>query len=860
MKIHDFSIAETRGYLRELFFDYFRRANFVPFFGSGFSRGVPAKNGVVPSVDQLKEKLVDITAQVKGYQEGDRLELSKMDISHLAEYFWDAMDSQNGHAYHGDFSTYLDNHFCGVHDLPVEQTQVINCMWRYIYTLNYDDAIENASNDELLPIIPYDSQDKSWLEQKRCLYKIHGDAKRYLNTGNSRYCILSTQQYLTAICDPENGDMLEKLETDFSSNNLIFIGCSLLDELDMLFVAGTKFSQKKKENKDTHSFYVRYLGDNAPKLTRIQQQDFERFAITDIIEVSAEDMPAFYSLLFEASKAASVLQKEDVLSDFLGFAFSKLDFHNKKNIEYLFYSSYVLPNMESKEIVLPSYFTRREVAQEIIERINAGLGALHVLRGGRLSGKTYVLIDLLQEFQSKNIFFFSSGKQISDDCLARLLSNKDTILLFDENSLTYEQITKITKEHRPAIEENRIQIVIAIDRSIGMFTKHYFDAFPEMTDFVQIHFLSSFLNNSTKCAEIDQFNNEFGKLGLLDYENGWSILDFIIKVDETCVQKHRALLPEINVIDEGKKLKTLVLFANQDSISISEANNMDITDVLFRLCETASVAIQKDSLLEMELRTGIHDSFRFVVNSKYWVYKCLSAYASNSSHYGTIADTFYEIVVALQRKYKVGSGGRISQNYYQSVKPYYFLNTIQYTFFSQNSKGGSLSLANLIYEKLLPLFKDDFQFLHQKAKCLLWNSRLQESAENRLNMLNEASQQISRAYQLTEKKRPFNMEYTLYHMDVTKTLILTNSWRYCRAQLQESAQSELLTSLLTSFYQMQQQMDCWGDDDDSEIDDRELQDIEWFISELASGDTKKFLSAGNRKIAGQIVTHAFQRR
>ena len=59
---------------------------------------------------------------------------------------------------------------------------------------------------------------------------------------------------------------------------------------------------------------------------------------------------------------------------------------------------------------------------------------------------------------------------------------------------------------------------------------------------------------------------------------------------------------------------------------------------------------------------------------------------------------------------------------------------------------------------------------------------------------------------------------------------------------------------------MQQQMDCWGDDDDSEIDDRELQDIEWFISELASGDTKKFLSAGNRKIAGQIVTHAFQRR
>ena len=71
------------------------------------------------------------------------------------------MDSENEHACHGDFSTYLDNHFCGVHDLPVEQSQVTNCMWRYIYTLNYDDAIENASNDELLPIIPYDPQNKT---------------------------------------------------------------------------------------------------------------------------------------------------------------------------------------------------------------------------------------------------------------------------------------------------------------------------------------------------------------------------------------------------------------------------------------------------------------------------------------------------------------------------------------------------------------------------------------------------------------------------------------------------------------------------------------------------------------------------
>ena len=35
--------------------------------------------------------------------------------------------------------------------------------------------------------------------------------------------------------------------------------------------------------------------------------------------------------------------------------------------------------------------------------------------------------------------------------------------------------------------------------------------------------------------------------------------------------------------------------------------------------------------------------------------------------------------------------------------------------------------------------------------------------------------------------RPLNMEYTLYHMCVTKVLILVNNWRFCEKQFTENA-------------------------------------------------------------------------
>ena len=846
MQIYDFSKKADKDKLQELFQRHFKRQDIILFFGSGFTRGCSATRGLVPSVDELKTEMIDIIAAIERYSNSDRNELAKMALSELADSFWDSLDREEAPQPYGvRFEHYVADHFCGVHDLPVEHQGLIDCRWRYLYTLNYDDAIERAS-DKLTVIMPYSGQNKRYLADRRCLYKIHGDSAKFLETGDRRYWILSTRQYLQAMASRENETVSQNLETDFASSNLIFLGCSLLDELDILFAAGTEYANEKQQNEDTHSYYVRYITKKDRPLTAVQKRKFEKFAVTDIIEVKAEDMLSFYSFLIGISNEAEKLQKADSLSEFTGIHFSRLDSTDRLNIEYLFISSRIWPDPKTKLITLPGAFTRRDIVQQAIDNINASDGHVHVLRGRRLSGKTYALVDLLMEFQSRNTYYFPSSKSISNDCLKRLLSIKDAILIFDEHSLNSDQLNDITSKYRNNIQKNSIQIVTAVDRSTGMFTGHYFDHFPEREGFVKIYQLPSKLSES----EAAQFNSEFGKLGLIDYEKDWSLLDLMLKVDETSTQKHGSGLPDINIIRDIEVLKALVLFANNETILVSQGNIMGITETLFDLCKKADIAIQKDYLWEAERAPEAHESLRFVTNSKFWIYKCLTAYAKDKSHYDNIATAFYEIAKAIQRQYS----NHYTQRYYQAIKPYYFFETIQFTFFAvtgSQQASGTLFLPDKIYEKLLPLFRDDFQFLHQKAKCILWNSRRKKKTKDRADALNRALQQIERARSLAEKVRPLNMEYTLYHMCVTKVLILVNNWRFCEKQFTENARYEQLTLLLDTLREVEHQMLSFGSD--SELDEQEMEDINWFVGQFVAPEHRPVLLPKDRKTAEEIV-------
>lgn len=864
MSVYCFSQEEDRKTLQNLFETHFRKRNFVPFFGSGFTKGCSARNGRVPSTNQLKERLIQTVVKIKNYTKDDQAELEQEKLAQVSEFFWQAMDCAPDDSFKSAFYSYVEDHFSGVHDLAEEKRQLIGCSWRYLYTLNYDDALEGASKD-LHCVVPFVPQNKSWLPQKRCLYKLHGDVKQFLSTGDNRFCILSPKQYLSALSDPANSDMLEKLESDFSSNNLIFFGCSLIEEPDLLFVADSKIVQKKMQNSDTFCYYVRYIDEDTPSLTRKTIDQLEQFSITDIIEVTAADMAEFYSFVRRASDSAAAINENDSLAPFTGFSFSQRDAHNRKaNIKYLFYSSEIYAQIDANQIVLTSFFTRREAGLEIITDINENHGNLHILRGSRISGRTYILIDLLREFQSRNVYYFRSGKEITSGLLDKLLSMQNAIFLFDDHTLDYEQISFLSQDGLAKLESIHSHAVIVVDCSSGMFTTHYHDAFPELRDRVIIYSPSNKLGNMDNCKEFDNFSREVGKLGVPAPIFNNTFLDFIFQMDAASIQINRSILPDIHVIGEPnreKKLQALILFANQESISIPQANMMGVDTALYELCAISGVdiAIQKDYLSEAELAPDTHHNLRFIINSKYWVYRCLAEYAANKANYASIAKAYYNIVRTIQLKYRFDTAQNIPKNYFLEVKPYYFLDTIQFTFFGLSEFKGSLSLPKMIYDELLPLFRDDYQYLHQKAKCLLWQSKSETTAEGRAALLDPALQQITRAYDLAEKRSSKNIRYTLYHMQVTKALILVNYWRYCRELIAVDEVNTQLSKVLQALYQMEIEMgSCFSDDFEDRLREQEMRDIEWFIKDLGAGETRSLISPSDKTLVSTIITLAFE--
>ena len=57
---------------------------------------------------------------------------------------------------------------------------------------------------------------------------------------------------------------------------------------------------------------------------------------------------------------------------------------------------------------------------------------------------------------------------------------------------------------------------------------------------------------------------------------------------------------------------------------------------------------------------------------------------------------------------------------------------------------------------------------------------------------------------------------------------------------------------------MIQDMLRWGDD--SELDDREMEDLKWFVSQLATSEVRQKMLDRDRKMAGHILTLWQQRR
>ena len=321
VKIYDFSQDEDREELEKILNSLLQIKDLVPIIGSGFTRGLRTKNGCVPSVDELRKEMSEIMHII---DVNDTDDFTGIKLADFADEFWENLEKSNKHRCKERFQEYIESNFTKVYDVEQSKRHFLNSNWKTIFTLNYDDTIETVLDIDV--VIPYDKFNVR--SGKSSLIKLHGDAGRYSVTGDPKYCVLGNQQYVSLIKAESNADIVNVLENIFFSKSVFFIGCSLDDEMDILYSAGTQLEQKAKSNSDHHIIYL-YYGDEEQEINTLP---YKKYGVTDIVKVNQKTVVELYESVYSISKQLESICEKDLLKEYTNIEFESLDRKNNENI------------------------------------------------------------------------------------------------------------------------------------------------------------------------------------------------------------------------------------------------------------------------------------------------------------------------------------------------------------------------------------------------------------------------------------------------------------------------------------------------------------------------------------------------
>ena len=752
VKIYNFSKDEDRNELEKIFDSLLQIDDLVPVIGSGFTRGLRTQNGVVPSVDELREEMTEI---MHGIDNSDEDEFTGITLADLADEFWEELEKSNkNNRYKERFQEYIGANFTKVYDVEQSKRHLLNCNWKTIFTLNYDDTIENVLDIDV--VVPYDKFNIR--SGKSSLIKLHGDARRFSLTGDPKYCVLGNQQYVALIKEKNNADIVNVLENIFFSKSVFFIGCSLDNELDLLYSAGIQLEQKAKMNGEHHIIYVLYSDEEQ----EINLLSYKKYGITDIIKVNKETIIELYEVIYTISKKLEVLCEEDSLQEYTNIEFEYLDERNNENIDYLFYNDKVKIN--NGVIRYPAFLVERNCIKNVQKKILSEEGILHIIYGTKFSGKTYALLQLLKNLINKKVYYFPSYITLSDDIIKNLHEKENSIFLIDEGAISFEQYKNAIVPQLLQFEKAKIRIVMTVSKGDADFYKHYRNFQDTNEETIKLYELKNKLDS----IEYGLFNDRIGNVSLVPYDEGDTILDYLFKAEDILLRKkQKGILPKVHFLsnDCEKAVRALIILATKNSITSELAIDLGIDDVLYDFTKKFTATVQKDYLSNLEKKGDAHSGFKFVLNSSYWAIKCLSNFAFNSYNHTTIVKAYCNIVNAYSHLERHDMNNRI--------KIYYMLDRIQYLF-SNQEKRGTIKLPYMVYEGLHTSLNWNYQFLHQEAKCELRMAKREKSIKEKKETLELAYRNISRAMELANKSTSGNVEYTIAHMNVTKALILIN--------------------------------------------------------------------------------------
>lgn len=651
--------------------DSFHRGHLIPIVGSGFTKGCNTSNDVVPDGSQMQHIMIKEICKSNEKLSLSDFESRQLRFSQVADYFYRFVSEERQHEI-------IRKKFLNV-KLSYYKKLFLKVNWPYIYTLNIDDAIEK--NSAFNKVLPYKKLTED-IKLLSCVFKLHGDAFHEISYPEEQNIIFSQEQYIKSL--EKNKTMLTLFQSDYSDKNIIFIGCSLQDELDLNYIITTN---KNINHSNVSRFFI-----TTEEPDPIKTLELEQFGINNILII--DDYEAFYEYLYNNTKEAPA-SKVDVLQDYKN---PKIDFLSKGIEENKLYLQGFAIMQNEGHYKLPDFTIKREVSYNILDHIEKN--TLNLLVGRRVSGKTTTALVVAKSIKNKEIYFFPSNISLSEREINYVLERENAVIIFDSNSISYQDAYLILKSI-DKLKSNNSNILFTINSSDRLMFALL--SSPEQLGYYE-------LSDKYTYNESNELNQKLSSLGLTNFERRQSILENFFRYSQ--IYNHDILnLPsfntsEINDID----LKILIILAAMDKIYSVVFNLLDIKYSDIEKCLTKlEPVIQKEYPGYLELDQ--HSGFKTIANCKSWIYSTLSQFTKSSQSIERVANVIFEIVEATRYSPKHAT-------IYKNILLFDTLNQIFY-----KKQGGVINLIFLIYEKLETLLFEDGHYWLQRAKSILYLKR-----------------------------------------------------------------------------------------------------------------------------------------
>ncbi|HCD9086940.1 TPA: AVAST type 5 anti-phage protein Avs5 [Pseudomonas aeruginosa] len=586
----------------------YKSSKLLPFFGSGFTKGLRSKSARVPDAKQLTQKITEIASGNCRDPEDAEAIRKINDLKIAFNLLFDEEYVQPVQA-----RTYLSNVFSDVIIADPSKVSLLQLNWPHILTFNIDDAIESVARG-YKKLLPNKEVAREYITSNKCLFKIHGDIEDLCAYTDQR-TIFTWSQYIESI--NENKSMLSFVKQQAETSAFLFIGCSLDTELDLLSLAKDMPFSKSILLKRGRAGVEEKL---ALKQYGIQQviyfDDYDEISIWVVSTLKDTVVDAPRSNLYIDDTALSAKQAIEIIAN--GGPLSKVESNQIKGI-------------------CSSTFPRRDLVSEVARELRTHDVVLIV--GRRFSGKTMLLYQVLSNVLDYSSSYYSTTDTFSPEVAQLLSVKKNHVFAFDSNYLNAQALDSIL--HAKLDPSNRIIICVGFGDA---------DLMRIRLEDKNINYEEVEIHNKLRISETQKFNENLANLGLPKYQTSNTLLNFsynYFKEYESQLGVSSLFKRKFNN-SETKVLILIAAFGKADFAQVHAINeNFDINNFISN----------NDRLLEAVSNKGSTATNVIVCNSSSWLLQEMQIYFGKPA----VARTLADIISSLSKEgFKVTAKNLIS--------------------------------------------------------------------------------------------------------------------------------------------------------------------------------------------------------